>query len=640
MRNIILLCLFSFGFLNAQNYPSEIHFSTDGRIMYTGGLTPNSGFYNKDSIKNVYLNFPQANYWMLLTNNYATETNIPASLVYDGITYDSVGVRFRGNTSYTTLGTSQKKSFSVETDFIDTNQTLLGYNNLKFNNGHQDASFMREVLYCRMAGRHTPIAKANYVHLFLNNQDWGLYPNIQSIDKNFLEQWFLSNDGARFRATVDGTGGGGGGGGPSWGDGTAAMNYLGANQASYQSYYTLKSNDVIIDPWQSLVEACFDLSTATTANMDSISSVIDVDRVLWHLAVENIFTDDDSYIMKGKMDYMVYIEPETGRTFTLEYDGNSSFQSSQATSTNWGPFKNVANANYPLLNKLLNIPEWRQRYLAHYRTILNETFTTANATLLVNDFNSKIAALVASDPKKLYSTAQYNSNYPTLISFVTNRRNYLMSNSEVAQIAPIISAAPFYNSSMLQYAEPVSGEAVNIKASINSSSGIFGVTLYYGTGVMGTFNEVTMFDDGNHNDDAAGDGIFGAQIPGFPATTLVRYYIEAKANNASKSASFLPAGAEHDVFVYTVKSQLTPNGVVINEIMASNATSAQDETGAFADWVELYNNNATPIDLSGFYLSDDSTNAAKWQFPAGTIIGANGYLILWADEDILDGPLH
>jgi hypothetical protein len=157
---------------------------------------------------------------------------------------------------------------------------------------------------------------------------------------------------------------------------------------------------------------------------------------------------------------------------------------------------------------------------------------------------------------------------------------------------------------------------------------------------MGTFSETTMFDDGNHNDDAAGDGVFGAQIPGFPATTLVRYYIEAQANTTAKSASYLPTGAEHDVFVYTVQSQAAPNGVVINELMASNASSAQDETGAFADWIELYNNNASPVDLSGFYLSDDSTNIAKWQFPAGTTIGANGYLILWADQDILDGPLH
>jgi hypothetical protein len=557
-------------------------------------------------------------------------------MIYDGVSYDSVGVRFRGNTSYTTTGTSQKKSFSVETDFNDSTLKVLGYNDLKFNNGHQDASFMREVLYCRMASRHTPIAKANYVHLYLNNQDWGLYPNIQAIDKSFLEEWFLSNDGARFRATVDGVSTGG----PTWGDGTAAMNYLGTNLATYQTYYTLKSNDLIADPWQSLVDACYDLSTVTVANMDSLLNVIDIDKVLWHMAVENIFTDNDSYILKGKMDYMLYTEPETGRTFSLEYDGNSSFQLGQASSTNWGPLKNVGNVNYPLLNKLITIPEWRQRYLAHYRTILNETFTTANATALVNDLNSKIGALVASDPKKLYSTAQYNTDYPALINYVTSRRNYLLTNTEVAQSGPTISAAPFYNSSMELYTEPNSGEAVNVKATVSSAAGIFAVTLYHGTGIMGTFSETTMFDDGNHNDDAAGDGVFGAQIPGYPATTLVRYYIEAQSNTTAKSASYFPTGAEHDVFVYTVQSQAAPNGVVINELMASNASSAQDETGAFADWIELYNNNASPVDLSGFYLSDDSTNIAKWQFPAGTTIGANGYLILWADQDILDGPLH
>jgi hypothetical protein len=40
--------------------------------------------------------------------------------------------------------------------------------------------------------------------------------------------------------------------------------------------------------------------------------------------------------------------------------------------------------------------------------------------------------------------------------------------------------------------------------------------------VMGTFNEVTMIEDGNLKDDAADDGIYGAQIPEFPVTTLVR----------------------------------------------------------------------------------------------------------------------
>lgn len=632
----ILILFSSFQLSFGQSLPRQMHYSSDGKILYTGGIIAENGFYDKNSIKNVYLNFPQSNYWSLLTGNYFSETNLEASMVYDGVTYPQVGVRFRGNTSYMMTGNAQKKSFAVEMDFLDEDQNVLGYKNLKFNNAHEDPTFMREVLYYRMAARHTPVARSNYIHLFLNNQDWGIYPNIQSVDKTFLEEWFLSNDGARFRATVDETGPGQ----PNWGDGTAGMNYLGDNPSSYQQYYSLKSNDVVEDPWQALIDACYQLSVASAADMEALKAKIDVDKVLWHLACENIFTDDDSYIMKGKMDYMVYYEPETGRTTSLEYDGNTTFVSNAATSNNWGPFKNATNAKYPLLYKLLGIPELRQRYLAHYRTILNETFTTANVTALVNELHNQIGTLVAADPKKLYSTAQYNSGYPGLITFVTNRRNFLLSNAEVAQTAPVISSAPYFNQNDQEYTEPLPEDPVTVKANVTSNNGIKAVYLYYATGLVGNFTKVEMFDDGLHQDGASIDGVFGGNIPGYIANTLVRYYIEAIANNSAASAAYLPSGAEHDVFVYRVASENASNGVAINELLAQNTNVVKDESGDYEDWVELYNNNDFEVELAGYFLSDKTENVSKWSFPEGTIIPANGYLVVWADEEQEEGDLH
>lgn len=627
------LMYFTISSSEAQTLPSEMHFSPDGRILHTGGLPP-TGFYDYDTIRSVYLNFPQTNYWQLLTANYASETLLQATMTCDGETLDSVGVRFRGNTSYMMVGNSQKKSFAVVTDFIINGQKFMGYKNLKFNNAHQDATFMREVLYGRMARKYTPIAKGSYIRLFLNNQDWGIYTNIQPIDKTFLKEWFLSNDGARFRPTTDGNNT------PGWGDGTAGMNYLGANTATYQNYYTLKSNDIFEDPWKKLIDAFEALSQANAQNIETVKTFIDVDKALWFLACENIFTDDDSYIMKGKMDYMIYIDAETGRTVAMEYDGNSTFVANAASSNNWGPFKNATNVNYPLLNKLLNIPEWRQRYLAHYRTILQETFTPENANALINEIDLQIKDLVAADTKKLYSTTQYTSGVPALKSFVTNRRNFLLSNAEVAQIGPVISEAPFHNSQMQPYTTPISNEIVNITATVSAPSGIQKVFLYYANGLVGNFEKVQMFDDGNHNDGLPNDGIYGAQIPGHPANSMVRYYIEAIAANASLSASYLPAGAEHDVFIYMVEQGFSPNGVVVNELVASNSNGAQDEAGEFEDWIELYNNNDFDVDLSGYYLSDKTDNITKWQFPEGSIIAAKGYMIIWADEDQEDGPLH
>ncbi len=73
--------------------------------------------------------------------------------------------------------------------------------------------------------------------------------------------------------------------------------------------------------------------------------------------------------------------------------------------------------------------------------------------------------------------------------------------------------------------------------------------------------------------------------------------------------------------------------VVINELMADNDNIAMDPQGDNDDWVELYNRTDSPIDLTGMYLSDKVDNPTKWQFPDGTEIAANGYLIVWCDED-------
>ncbi len=82
------------------------------------------------------------------------------------------------------------------------------------------------------------------------------------------------------------------------------------------------------------------------------------------------------------------------------------------------------------------------------------------------------------------------------------------------------------------------------------------------------------------------------------------------------------------------------NGLVINEIMASNSETMADQDGEFEDWIELYNNGSASIDLEGYYLSDNINNLTKWEFPTGTAIAAGGYVTVWADEDGMQEGLH
>ena len=86
---------------------------------------------------------------------------------------------------------------------------------------------------------------------------------------------------------------------------------------------------------------------------------------------------------------------------------------------------------------------------------------------------------------------------------------------------------------------------------------------------------------------------------------------------------------------------MTGPSVVINELMADNDNVITDPQGDYDDWLELHNLTDNLIMLTGMYLSDKEDEPTKWQFPENTEIPANGYLIVWLDEDLDDSEgLH
>ena len=82
--------------------------------------------------------------------------------------------------------------------------------------------------------------------------------------------------------------------------------------------------------------------------------------------------------------------------------------------------------------------------------------------------------------------------------------------------------------------------------------------------------------------------------------------------------------------------------VIISEFVASNQTGILDEDGDQVDWIELFNDGATPVNLSGWRLTDDSTDPAKWTFPA-VPLEPKGFLLVFAsgkDRRSASGVLH
>lgn len=82
---------------------------------------------------------------------------------------------------------------------------------------------------------------------------------------------------------------------------------------------------------------------------------------------------------------------------------------------------------------------------------------------------------------------------------------------------------------------------------------------------------------------------------------------------------------------------LSAQSLFLNEWMVENSTVLADEDGDFSDWVEIYNEGNTPVNLLGFGLSDNENNPFKWVF-GSTIIQPNDFLIVFcSDKDRLNG---
>lgn len=544
----------------AQSMPDQMVISDDGTRLSVGGQEPND-FYNIDSIRSINLIFDEPNYWSALTANYASKTDLAATMIYNGDTLaEQVGVRFKGQTSYM-MNMTDKKSFNITIDYIDSSQDIHGYNTLNLNCGYEDPSFMRESVYENNIRKYIPGLAVNYVHLYLNGEDWGLYLNVQQLNKDYYKEWFMTNDGTSWRAEKEGFGGPGGG--DPFGAGYCSLNYLGTDSSDYTPYYQLKSTD-LEDPWTDLINTTDVLNNTADASLeDAVNNVLDLDRTLWFLALEIIFSDDDSYVNKGGMDYYVYWEKETDRIVPMEYDGNSCMDPMHLS---WTPFYHETDADYALLNVLLGNDNIRQRYLAHMRTILDELFNSDYMDAYIDAMDTRIDALVNADPKKIYTYAQYNADVTELKTFVEEHYNDFINNTEIDRLDPEISETLMYSAAG-DWIAPLSMEAPVVTTNVYTESNINGVNLYYGTGLVGRFYPLQMFDDGAHNDGLFNDGTWGANLPAMPAGTDVRYYIEAIADDGFGTRKYDPVGAEHDVYYYQVRGNVAVEDFIAETII-------------------------------------------------------------------------
>src|SRR5262245_37424230 len=230
-------------------------------------------FYDPGTLRTLFFEFEDANWESELMAFKDTDIEVPATLIVDGKTYKDVGVQFRGSSSFRMVPEGQKHSLNVSIDAFVKDQTLMGFKTLNLLNSHADPSFLHAVLFLQASREFLPAPQANYVRVVINGESWGVYPNIEQVNKTFLKEWYKTDSGARWKA-------------PGSPNGRAGLEYWGEDPAPYKRTYEMKSKD---DPkaWKALIALTKVLNTTPPDKLEAaLANILDIDGALRFLAID------------------------------------------------------------------------------------------------------------------------------------------------------------------------------------------------------------------------------------------------------------------------------------------------------------------------------------------------------------------
>jgi hypothetical protein len=588
-------------------------------------------FYDLGTIQKIEIFFAESNWdYKLDTAKAGSESYLMAQKVsINGVVFDSVGVKYKGNSTY--KPNQIKNPFHIELDTYK-DQNYQGFTDIKLSNSAKDPTFIREVLSYEILRKYMPASLANYANVSVNGVYLGLYPNVESVTKKFVGKHFNSSSNTFFKCN------------PIKGAGPGVSTkpnllFLGKDSSAYYAAYEKKSEK----GWSELIELCEVLNNKP----QEIEKILNIDRTLWMLAFNNLFVNLDSYIGGFAQNYYLYRD-QSGRFNTIVWDLNESFGTFSHTGTfnlsNTGAKQqlshllHVNDAAWPLIQKLLSVPQYKRMYVAHMKTMLQENFTDDSYYVRGQAIQKIINDHVLADQNKFFPYQQFQanitsdvasgmSNAPGIKNLMDGRAAYLLAQSDFKATAPTISnikvstAGPDINSKFFITTNVIHAKEIFLAYRFNKDSG---------------FSKIKLLDDGLHGDGGAGDNNYGIDL--VMKGAFMEYYFYSENEDAG---IFSPLRAEYEFYtLYAKLNNIVKGDLVINEFMADNGTTKADANGQFDDWIELFNNTNNTLSLSNLHLSDTYTTPLKWKFPDSITIAPKGYLIVWADEDLNQPGIH
>lgn len=540
-------------------------------------------------------------------------------------TVEEIGFRLRGNTSRH----SGKKSFKVSFNTFERGKRWQGFKDLNLNGEHNDPTLLRSKLswdLLRAAG--VPAPRANHVELYINGNYHGLYLNVEHINDDFAASRFGNDEGNLYKCLYP-----------------ADLKFLGNDPDEYKAAfwgrraYELGTNEST-DDYTDLAHFIGILNNSSDSEFRCrIYEVFNVYDYLNTMAADVLMGNWDGYIY-NKNNFYLYHNTASGRFEYIPYDLDNTW-GIDWIGPDWGTrnlyaWQAASPEVRPLYSRLLNVPEFRNYYSQRIKYLLDSVLRPNVWFPKIDALKAMIEPYVQRDPyyplSYGYTPNDFQASFEQALGghvdyglkpFLTTRRNSAYSQLQTGAVPPIINH--------IRHNPPRAGQPIALRAELRTHIGLRAVQIEYRTD-NGALQNAPMYDDGLHGDGAAGDHVYGGELPAPGTYTNLRYQLSATDVNGLSTR--MPC----EPVVLELQSSLRPR-LFINELMAKNDGIIADEFGESDDWIELYNGDALPVWLGDKYLSDKSDRPDKCLLPDTTLMPGE-FLLIWADEQQAQGPLH
>lgn len=323
---------------------------------------------------------------------------LPARFFDGQATIDSVGVRFKGNSSFTLAGNNPKKPIKIKFNEFKS-QSYYGIKVLNFSNGIGDPTLMRERIGYAIARKVLPSPRASYAQLAVEGRSLGLYTQVEQADKSFLKRWYPDAKGDLYKAGDDG----------------ADLVWKGSGRAVYEESgdYELKTNENTGD-WSGFVRFLDFLNNST----DSVfcagrRAYVDDSNVAYFLAFNTALSHFDSYNGSGRNWYLYQPDSGSAMSSMIPWDLNLAFGAYGGASTAISSGIDTIQApisERPLFRRFLSCPDGRSAYLAALRDLATRHASTDSVEAAVVRDSILIQAFVEADSHKFYSTSAWKTS--------------------------------------------------------------------------------------------------------------------------------------------------------------------------------------------------------------------------------------